>query len=113
MASGWACSGHDFRGLFRIVKPHQYRKGFRDLGGRGWIVTPEGEVLALTSPEQPFVTADLDLNSSEEAGLTQNTSLSESPDDAPVNTLPITYKELVGAFDLNSRCAVSREHSEN
>jgi hypothetical protein len=46
MACGWACSRHDFRSLFRIVKPHQYRKGFRDLGGRGGIVTPEGEVLA-------------------------------------------------------------------
>jgi N-carbamoylputrescine amidase len=31
------------------------------LGGQGWIVAPDGDVLALTSREQPIVTADIDL----------------------------------------------------
>lgn len=32
-----------------------------DLGGRGWIIDPEGEVLAVTSEAMPFVTLDIDL----------------------------------------------------
>jgi N-carbamoylputrescine amidase len=40
------------------------------LGGQGWIITPEGEVLGLTSPEQPFVTAEIDLNAAEVAKTT-------------------------------------------
>jgi N-carbamoylputrescine amidase len=31
------------------------------LGGQGWIIDPEGEVLALTSPTRPFVSLDIDL----------------------------------------------------
>ena len=30
-------------------------------GGVGWIISPEGEVLARTSPDRPFATMDLDL----------------------------------------------------
>ena len=37
------------------------RKRPADLGGRGWIVDPDGEVLAITTGEQPFVTVDVDL----------------------------------------------------
>jgi len=36
-------------------------------GGRGWIVSPDGDVLGLTSREQPFVTVDIDLNQAEKA----------------------------------------------
>lgn len=36
-------------------------------GGRGWIVSPEGDVLGLTSREQPFVTVDIDLKQAEQA----------------------------------------------
>lgn len=32
-----------------------------DLGGQGWAVDPDGEVLAITSVEQPFATVDVDL----------------------------------------------------
>jgi len=32
-----------------------------DLGGQGWIVGPDGEVLALTSRQEPFVTRSIDL----------------------------------------------------
>jgi N-carbamoylputrescine amidase len=30
-------------------------------GGRGWIIDPAGEVLAITSPKEPFVTRDIDV----------------------------------------------------
>lgn len=32
-----------------------------DLGGQGWVVGPDGEVLALTSAEAPFATVEVDL----------------------------------------------------
>lgn len=35
--------------------------------GRGWITGPEGDVLGLTSPGEPFVTRDLDLGDAERA----------------------------------------------
>jgi len=41
-------------------------QGF-DWGGMGWIIDPDGEVLARTSAEQPFVTMDLDLSVAEKA----------------------------------------------
>jgi predicted amidohydrolase len=37
------------------------------MGGQGWIITPDGEVLGLTSQEQPFVTAEIDPIASEQA----------------------------------------------
>jgi len=33
----------------------------QDYGGRGWVVSPDGEVLASTSPAAPFATVDIDL----------------------------------------------------
>jgi predicted amidohydrolase len=39
-------------------------------GGQGWIIGPEGEVLALTSRAQPFVTRELDLGEAERAKAT-------------------------------------------
>lgn len=41
-----------------------------DLGGMGWIVDPDGEVLATTSASQPFVTLALDLSAADEAKKT-------------------------------------------
>jgi len=39
--------------------------------GKGWIIDPEeGEVLALTSPSQPYITLDIDLSIAERAKLT-------------------------------------------
>jgi N-carbamoylputrescine amidase len=38
-----------------------------NLGGQGWIVDPEGEILGLTSQEQPFVTVEIDLGIAEQA----------------------------------------------
>ncbi|MCO5192833.1 MAG: carbon-nitrogen hydrolase family protein [Anaerolineae bacterium] len=31
-------------------------------GGHGWIIDPDGDVLGLTSPENPFLTCDIDLS---------------------------------------------------
>jgi N-carbamoylputrescine amidase len=36
-------------------------------GGRSWIISPEGQVLATTSSEAPFATLDLDLGASADA----------------------------------------------
>ena len=33
----------------------------QDYGGRGWVVSPDGEVLASTSPAAPFATVEVDL----------------------------------------------------
>lgn len=33
-------------------------------GGVGWIIDPDGELLAITTPEAPFATADIDLDAS-------------------------------------------------
>jgi N-carbamoylputrescine amidase len=39
-------------------------------GGQGWIVDPDGDVLAVTSPQQPFVTVEVDLAAAEAAKST-------------------------------------------
>jgi N-carbamoylputrescine amidase len=36
-------------------------------GGVGWIISPDGKLLASTSPDAPFVTMDIDLAAAEEA----------------------------------------------
>ena len=41
-----------------------------DLGGIGWIISPEGEILNSTNPNRPFITMDLDLSKSREAKKT-------------------------------------------
>ncbi|HVN55069.1 MAG TPA: carbon-nitrogen hydrolase family protein [Anaerolineaceae bacterium] len=41
-----------------------------DLGGLGWIVDPDGEVLALTSSQDPFVTCEIDLSRADHAKST-------------------------------------------
>mgnify|MGYP000872389323 CR=1 FL=1 len=41
-----------------------------NLGGQGWIIDPDGVVLARTSAEQPFATATLDLGAAERAKRT-------------------------------------------
>jgi hypothetical protein len=39
-------------------------------GGTGWIIDPDGKVLALTSSQHPFVTKEIDLELSKKAKLT-------------------------------------------
>jgi N-carbamoylputrescine amidase len=41
-----------------------------DLGGQGWIIGVDGDVLALTSADQPFATVELDLSEAEHAKTT-------------------------------------------
>lgn len=41
-----------------------------DCGGLGWVVGPDGDVLATTSPEQPFVTVEVDLDEARAAKST-------------------------------------------
>jgi N-carbamoylputrescine amidase len=48
-----------------------------NLGGQGWIIGPDGEVLGLTSPDQPFVTIDLDLAAAEHAKQTYPRDVSD------------------------------------
>ncbi len=40
------------------------------LGGQGWIISPDGDVLATTSADEPFVTLDVDLALAEQAKST-------------------------------------------
>jgi N-carbamoylputrescine amidase len=46
-------------------------------GGNGWIIDPDGELLGLTSNEDPFVTLDLDLGAAERAKMTYPRYVSE------------------------------------
>jgi N-carbamoylputrescine amidase len=39
-------------------------------GGGGWIVDPDGEVLGVTTPQQPIITVDIDLEEAEKAKST-------------------------------------------
>jgi N-carbamoylputrescine amidase len=41
-----------------------------DAGGLGWVVGPDGDVLATTTPDQPFVTVELDLDEARAAKST-------------------------------------------
>jgi N-carbamoylputrescine amidase len=41
-----------------------------DLGGQGWIVGPDGDVLGLTTQKKPFLTVEVDLKKAEEAKKT-------------------------------------------
>ncbi len=40
------------------------------LGGRGWIINPDGDVLGVTSPEYPFLTVEIDPAEAEHAKTT-------------------------------------------
>lgn len=47
------------------------------LGGRGWIINPEGKVIARTSKKNPFITTDIDLSEVSRAKRTYPRYLSE------------------------------------
>ena len=40
------------------------------MGGQGWIVGPDGEILGITSREQPFVTVEIDPQKADRAKKT-------------------------------------------
>ena len=48
-----------------------------DLGGIGWIISPEGEILNSTNPNRPFITMELDLNESRKAKKTYPRNVKE------------------------------------
>lgn len=54
-----------------------FNKKEADLGGQGWVIGPNGEVIALTSQEQPFVTVEIDLSEAEYAKQTYPRSVVE------------------------------------
>jgi len=50
-------------GAFSISSNLWYPVGAEaDCGGTGWVIDPDGEILAVTSESEPFVTADVDLD---------------------------------------------------
>ncbi len=49
------------------------------VGGPGWILSPDGETLALTSAAQPFVTASIDLSAADRAKQTYPRSIFREP----------------------------------
>jgi len=55
-------------GAYSLSSNH-YREGDGpvDLGGLGWVIGPDGEVLALTTPRNPFVTMTIDLSRAQRA----------------------------------------------
>lgn len=46
-----------------------------DFGGAGWVIDPEGSVLAMTSPQHPFITVEIPAGQAEEAKGTYPRSL--------------------------------------
>ena len=53
-------------GAFCLSSNRVNREGQRgNWGGQGWVIGPDGEVLGLTSREQPFVTVEIDLREAE------------------------------------------------
>jgi N-carbamoylputrescine amidase len=46
------------------------KEGTVNFGGQGWIIGPNGDVLGLTSAEQPFVTVDIDIEEADRAKTT-------------------------------------------
>lgn len=49
-------------GAFHISSNRSALSGGGDFGGTGWIVDPDGRVLAKTSPAEPFATVEIDLD---------------------------------------------------
>ncbi len=58
-------------GAYSLSSNH-YREGdgTRSLGGFGWVIGPDGEVLALTTPGAPFATVSIDLQRARQAKQT-------------------------------------------
>ncbi|MGQ0600373.1 MAG: carbon-nitrogen hydrolase family protein [Anaerolineales bacterium] len=48
-------------GAYSLSSNHVSEESQVDLGGQGWIIGVDGEVLAVTSRQRPFVTLELDL----------------------------------------------------
>jgi len=58
-------------GAFCLSSNHVNPEGrAANLGGQGWVVGPDGQVLGLTSRERPFITVEIDLREAERAKQT-------------------------------------------
>lgn len=57
-------------GAFGLSSNRTAGEGGGDFGGVGWIVSPDGDVLATTSREDPFATVDIDLAEADAAKAT-------------------------------------------
>jgi len=51
-----------------------------DWGGAGWVISPDGDLLALTSDDEPFTTIDVDLGTADLAKTTFPRSVDSSAD---------------------------------
>ena len=69
VVSGAFCLSSNHAGLVNRLK----------LGGAGWACDPDGNVLATTSDEEPFITVDLDLDAAEAAKSTYPRYVDDSP----------------------------------
>jgi N-carbamoylputrescine amidase len=52
------------------VSSNKYTRQGADLGGQGWVIDPDGHVLGVTSTKTPFLTAEIELATAEEAKKT-------------------------------------------
>lgn len=50
-----------------------------EMGGGGWVIAPDGDVLALTTRDEPFVTVDIDLAVAEAAKSTYPRYVDDAP----------------------------------
>lgn len=57
-------------GAYSLSSNHVSDDPNLDLGGQGWVIDPDGQVLALTSRQQPFATVEIDLARAEAAKQT-------------------------------------------
>ena len=68
LAGGRSCAV--VSGAYCLSSNRQNHAGSTGFGGLGWIIDPEGEVLATTSGDKPFVTVDIDLKAADAARKT-------------------------------------------
>lgn len=54
-------------GAYSISSNRRGKRGAAEFGGMGWIIDPDGRLLAKTSEGKPFVTVDVDLKEAESA----------------------------------------------
>ncbi len=57
-------------GAFCLSSNRAGRRGEATFGGCGWVIGPDAQLMGLTSKDEPFVTADLDLKMAKEAKKT-------------------------------------------
>ena len=57
-------------GAYSVSSNRSDPSGAGDFGGGGWVIDPDGRVLALTTPEEPFHTVAIDLGAADAAKST-------------------------------------------